>query len=128
MSKRTDVNHHVDFNTVAEARAFAEGVEYINDSSIRVEHRLMRVWIFDEGGEKDEEEIEETMKEWRVTWEIDVSATSPREAAIEAERVQHDQINETNGAMRGVFSVAGETVDGGFAGALEIDLSREDRS
>ena len=43
------------FNTVAEAEAFVEGVEYVNDSAIRVERHETEVWIFDE--DEDEKKM-----------------------------------------------------------------------
>lgn len=50
------------------------------------------------------------MKEYRVTWAVDVSAENPREAALEAERIQLAQCLQ-DGSLPGAFVVREEDAD-----------------
>jgi hypothetical protein len=58
------------------------------------------------------------MSEYRVTWEIDIEADSPREAAWQAREYQLDP---DTGAC--VFEVAERADDGSYGTATLIDLA-----
>ena len=59
------------------------------------------------------------MREYTVTWEVDVDANSPEEAAIAAEAVQASQILRGGGACSGVFRIRHKTDQ-----EVVIDLER----
>lgn len=45
------------------------------------------------------------MKQYRVTWEIDIEAETPLDAALQAEAIQRAQVLREDDSERGVFNV-----------------------
>ena len=60
------------------------------------------------------------MIKYRVYWIVDVTAKNPKQAALEAQAIQYDQVN--NICMPGVFDVYAEN----SSEAVEIDLARDE--